>query len=112
MVEPVSTHQPCRMAGCAARVPPALITELLCLEHFLEQTFLRAEYALDLCQRGRSVDWYAMDWLFKVAEYSVRLLAQHSEALSPENREKTLELLLCLSNIREYVRSHAVTVSS
>lgn len=109
-MEPVAQH--CRVPGCAARVPPALLTELLCAEHFLEQTFLRAEYALELCQQGRSVDWYALDWLFTVAEFSIRLLAQSPEALPLEKREKTLELLLCLANIREYLRSHATEAVS
>lgn len=81
---------------------------MLCLDHFFEYTYTQALQTLDLCQQGRTMDWEALEWLFTVADFSVRMLAQNSHALSPAQRDKTLELLLCLSNIREYLRHHAI----
>lgn len=98
----------CRVTGCEHLVRPALAAEMLCLDHFFEYTYTQALQTLDLCQQGRTMDWEALEWLFTVADFSVRMLAQNSHALSPAQRDKTLELLLCLSNIREYLRHHAI----
>ncbi|MCL6566889.1 MAG: hypothetical protein K6U09_10760 [Acidobacteriia bacterium] len=98
----------CRITGCEQRVRPALAAQMLCLDHFFEYTYTKALATLELCQQGRAVDWDSLEWLFTIADFSIRMLAQNAHALSPAQRDKTLELLLCLSNIREYVRHHSV----
>jgi len=101
----------CRFPGCSAQVPLALRVESVCLDHFLESTFLRAERTMQHCQQGLPLRWPALDWLFSVAEFTVRGLAAQTGHLSSVQREKALELLLCLANIREYIRQRSIHIT-
>jgi hypothetical protein len=103
-----AAHTACRIGGCPERVPPALQSESLCLDHFVDHTFSQAQSTLDLCRAGQPLDWAELEWLFTVAEFTVRMMAQNPGVLTAEHRDKTLELLLCLSNIREYLRHHSI----
>lgn len=98
----------CRIGGCLERVPGALLAESLCLNHFVEHTFAQAQSTLELCRQGGPLDWQGLEWLFTIAEFTIRMMAQNPGVLSEEHRDRTLELLLCLSNIREYLRHHSV----
>ena len=76
----------CRVDRCAEGVPPALAAESLCLDHFLDQSFTRADFALDRCQRGESI------------------AAKHDLA----QQSRILELLLCIANLNDYIAHHSV----
>lgn len=103
-----AAHTTCRIEGCPERVPAALLAESLCLDHFVEYTFARAQGTLEICRQGQPLDWQELEWLFTVAEFTIRMMARNPGVLRATVRDKTLELLLCLSNIREYVRHHSV----
>jgi hypothetical protein len=100
----------CRVTGCGQAVPRALAREALCLDHYLEQAFLRLQAALELCQQCRPVDPRMLDWLLTNADFAVQSLSQSGRAHSPSQRDKLLELLLRLTNLQEYLRHHSVQV--
>ncbi len=100
----------CRVTGCGQGIPIAVAREALCLDHYLEQAFLRLQAALELCQQCRPVDPRVLDWLLTNADFAVQSLSQNGRAHSPSQRDKLLELLLRLANIQEYLRHHSVQV--
>jgi hypothetical protein len=102
--------QSCRVTGCGQAIPIALGREALCLDHYLEQAFLRLQTALELCQQCRPVDTRVLDWLLTNADFSVQSLSQIGRAPSPSQRDKLLELLLRLANLQDYLRHHSVQV--
>jgi len=96
------------MTGCQQGVPPSLARELLCLDHFVEQTYTRARQALELCHQDQAMDRHTLDWVFVDAQFAVQTLMQDSGEQSATQRAKILELLLCLANIHEYLSHHSV----
>ena len=40
----------CRRESCANVIPAALATERLCLDHFLDEAFLRTDHMLTRCR--------------------------------------------------------------
>jgi hypothetical protein len=101
----------CRAAQCQAAVPPTLVQESLCLEHYLEQGQQRVHESLTICRDGRALDPRMIDWLFTGAEFAVQTLALGAPSQTAEQRERLLELLLSLTNLQEYLRHHSVTIS-
>jgi hypothetical protein len=93
---------------CAAQVPPSLVRESLCLDHYLEQGLARVRKLLAGCRQGQPMDPRMVDWLVASAEFAVQTLARDNPAQSPEQRERLLELLLCVINLQEYLRHHSV----
>lgn len=83
---------------------------MLCLDHFVEQAFMRLQAAQSLCQTGQALDRHLLDWLLDGAEFAVQSLSQEGFTPSPGQRVKVLELLLGLSNLQEYLRHHSVRV--
>ena len=98
------------MAGCGRSVLPPLAQEALCLDHYLELAFGRLRAALELCQRARPFDSRTLEWLLADADFAVHSLAQETQALTPLQRTRLLELLLGLANLQEYLRHHSVDV--
>jgi len=98
------------MKGCAQGVPLALVQELLCLDHYIDQAFVRLRAALELCHKGCPVDARTLDWLFNDAEFAVQSLLQKGLTPSSAQRVRVLELLLGLANLQEYLRHHSVVV--
>ncbi len=98
----------CRMTGCEQGVHATLAREFLCLDHFVEQTLTRARHALDQYLHGHTMDQETLDWLFGDAQAAVWSLAQNASGQSAAQREKILELLLCVANIRDYLRHHSM----
>jgi hypothetical protein len=99
---------PCRIVGCTEIVLPALGSEKLCLSHFLDRTLVRAQNALTLCQHEQPLDPDTLDWLFEDAHFTVQWLSRRVTAEEPGQRDKVLEVMLCLANINDYLRHHSV----
>jgi hypothetical protein len=99
----------CQVDACRERVPATLHRHGVCLSHYLDDVFTRSAAALQLCQRGERVDPRTVDWLQSQGDFAVRLLSKNDLLLSLEERSRLLELLLCLTNIQEYVRKHSLS---
>ena len=106
-----SEPQSCRVAGCSRGVLPALASEFLCLDHFLDQAFSRAAEVLDRCRRSLPLDRRTLDWLLAEGCHAVRVLAGEAGPVDAGHREKILELLLRLANLHEYVAHHSVRLT-
>lgn len=106
----VTSMHSCRMAGCGQSVPLALTHEILCLDHYIEQAFAHVQAALELCQKSRPVEPRILDRLLSDANFVVQALAQNGKACTALQHDRLLELLLCLTNLQEYLRHHSVQV--
>jgi hypothetical protein len=104
-------QQGCRITGYGQQALPDLTAESLCLDHFLDQTFARATQALELCQQTQPLDPNALEWLLADAHIVAQTLVGDPDGHEPGQRERLLELLLCLSNLQEYVRHHSVPLA-
>jgi hypothetical protein len=102
------TPQKCRTTGCAESVPPPLRGESLCAQHFLERAFDAAQNLLELFQRPQPLDWRALEWLFSDAAYAANQLTLEADRLSEAQKDRLLQLMLCLANLHEYLRHHSV----
>lgn len=98
----------CPRSGCAKAVPLGLAGEQLCLDHFLDEAFLRTNETMDHCRRGLSMDSGSLEWLLSDALAIVKSLEESAEQPNPEQRDRMLELLLILANLHEYVAHHSV----
>ena len=99
---------PCRIPECPAHVPMLLRIEALCPNHFIEHTFLCAQQALERCERSLPLDQGTIDWLLSDASFIARDLTERAGTLAATQRDRLLELLLCLANLNEYIRHHSV----
>jgi hypothetical protein len=106
----VATAAPrsCRINRCVEEVPPALAAESLCLDHFLDQSFTRADLALEKCQRGESIDRATLDWLLADAQLTLSALSELAAKHDLAQQSRILELLLCVANLNEYIAHHSV----
>ncbi len=98
----------CRRAQCANPIPPALAAERLCLGHFLDEAFLRADHTLDRCREGCAINASELEWLLADALAIVNNLDDEMAGPSLDLRDRMLELLLILANLHEYVAHHSV----
>jgi hypothetical protein len=98
----------CRRVQCANPIPTALAAERLCLDHFLDEAFLRADHTLELCRDGCAINASELEWLLADALAIVNNLDDEPAAPNPELRDRMLELLLILANLHEYVAHHSV----
>jgi hypothetical protein len=98
----------CRRAQCANPIPAALAAERLCLGHFLDEAFARADHTLDLCREGYAINASELEWLLADALAIVNNLDDEMAGLNLELRDRMLELLLILANLHEYVAHHSV----
>ena len=103
------SYRTCQIDACCQRVPANLAQQGVCLNHYLDEAFTRTAAALQLCQQGQPVDPGLLDWLLAQGDFAVQLLSKESHADSVEQRSRLLELLLCLTNIQEYVRHHSIS---
>jgi hypothetical protein len=85
-----------------------LAQEVLCLDHYIEQAYARLQAMLALCQQYRPVDVRALDGLLADADFVIQTLSENGNSYASSQRDKLLELLLCLSNLQEYLRHSAV----
>ncbi len=96
------------MEGCENGVVPVLAADFLCLNHFLEQSSNRASLALERCQQALPLDSKTVDWLLSDAQHAAVALAIRPDQHGPDDQDRILDLLLCLTNLQEYIRHHSV----
>lgn len=102
------TPQKCRTPGCAEAVPQPLRGESLCAEHFLGHAFDAAQHLLAMFQQPQPLDWRALEWLFSDAAYAANQLTLDASRLSEAQKDRLLQLMLCLANLNDYIRHHSV----
>ena len=98
----------CRRAPCANVIPSALASEQLCLDHFLDEAFVRTNETLTRCREHRPLTAAELEWLLSDALVIVKNLEEGAGEPVPEQRERMLDLLLMLANLHEYVAHHSV----
>lgn len=98
----------CRRDACTKVIPRALLSEQLCLDHFLDEAFSRTDQALQGCRGGHAIDQKTLEWLLSDALVIVNNLEEGAEQPDPQQRDRMLELLLILANLHEYVAHHSV----
>jgi hypothetical protein len=98
----------CRRLGCVKPLPLGLAGEQLCLDHFLDEAFLRTDETLDRARLGEALDPNDLEWLLSDALAIVKNLEEGAGNPNPEQRDRMLELLLILANLHEYVAQHSV----
>jgi hypothetical protein len=98
----------CRRVQCANPIPSALAGERLCLNHFLDEAFVRADHTLGLCRDGREINATELEWLLADALAVVNNLEEQPSQPNIELRDRMLELLLILANLQEYVAHHSI----
>jgi hypothetical protein len=101
----------CRVAGCAREAVRATSADLLCLDHFLHQTFARASESLSQCQQDQPLDPATLEWLLEDARQAVQLLIGTPGTETAAERDKLLDLLLSLANLQEYIRHHSIALA-
>jgi hypothetical protein len=98
----------CRRAECTKSIPVALANERLCLDHFLDEAFVRTDQTFDRCREGHAMTPGDVEWLLADALAVVKNLEEDTGEPDPEQRERMLELLLILANLHEYVAHHSI----
>jgi hypothetical protein len=101
----------CQRTACANPIPAALASEQLCLNHFLDEAFLRTDHALGRCREGRPIERADVEWLLADALAIVKNLEAGASEPNPEQRDRMLELLLILANLHEYVAHHSIRLN-
>ena len=91
----------CRMVGCGQNVPDQLSQDRLCLEHFVEHTYARAQHAVESYQQDLPFRLDAVEWMFEDAKFSLMALLRSSDR---PYREGLSELMICIANLHEFVR--------
>ncbi|MGA7624910.1 MAG: hypothetical protein WCA38_10475 [Candidatus Acidiferrales bacterium] len=98
----------CRRPGCAKPAPSALSAARLCLDHFLDEAFIRTDNALATCRQGSPISKESLEWLLSDALATVKNLEESADQPEPEQRDRMLELLLILANLHEYVARNSL----
>ena len=98
----------CQRPGCANPAPSALANARLCLDHFLDEAFIRTDTALATCRQGSPISKESLEWLLSDALATVKNLEESADQPEPEQRDRMLELLLILANLHEYVAHNSL----
>lgn len=98
----------CNRSGCPKSVPLALAERHLCLDHFLDEAFVRADQAMTSCRSGQRLDPQDVDWLLSDALATVQNLQEDADQPQPEQRDRMLELILNLANLHEYAAQQPI----
>jgi hypothetical protein len=101
----------CQRPGCANPIPKSLAGEQLCLDHFLDEAFVRTDHAMQSCREGQFVNASSLEWLLSDALATVKNLEEGAAEPNPEQRDRMLELLLIVANLHEYVAHHSVRLA-
>lgn len=104
-----ATSRNCQFDACCKPVPGVLGQHGVCLDHYLDEAFTQTADALRLCQQGEPLESRTIEWLLAQGDFTVHLLAKSSNMQSLQQRSRVLELLLCLTNVHEYLRHHSVS---
>jgi len=100
----------CRRAPCSNFIPPSLATEQVCLDHFLDEAFLRSDQIMQRFRDGSPIDPQIVERLLADALTIVTNLEESAAEPKPEERDRMLELLLSLANLHEYAAHHAISL--
>ncbi len=100
----------CRRAPCANPIPPSLAREQICLDHFLDEAFLRSGQIMERFREGNPVEPRIMERLLADALTIVTNLEEGAAEPNPEERDRMLELLLSLANLHEYAAHHSISL--
>jgi hypothetical protein len=100
----------CKRDLCTNSIPQALAAEQLCLDHFLDEAFLRTDRAFQDCRAGQPIDSKGLEWLLADALTIVNNLEEGAAEPNPQQRDRMLELLLILANLHEYVARRSIRV--
>jgi hypothetical protein len=101
--------RPCHVAGCSSEILPALASDGVCLNHFVELVIEKADEVRGSCIESRAVDQKTIDWLVGDARHAAQAL---SASQTESCNEQILELLLCLANLQDYIKHHSVRVKT
>jgi hypothetical protein len=93
----------CRRASCANPIPASLAGEQLCLDHFLDEAFVRTDNTLGKCREGSSLSSIELESMLSDALAIVQNLEEGASDPHSGQRDRMLELLLILANLHEYV---------
>jgi hypothetical protein len=104
----VAVSAKCQRSGCPNLIPKSLAGEQLCLDHFLDEAFIRTDHTMQSCRQGQLVKASSLEWLLSDALATVKNLEEGAAEPNPEQRDRMLELLLILANLHEYVAHHSV----
>ncbi len=105
---PATSPGRCSRTGCVNALPQGLAAERLCLDHFLDEAFLRTDETVDRTRQGEALDPNDLEWLLSDALAIVKNLEEGAGNPNPEQRDRMLELLLILANLHEYVAHHSI----
>ena len=100
----------CRKAPCENLIPPSLAGEQICLDHFLDEAFRRADDVMERCQNGQAIDPIILERLLSDALAIVTNLEEGAAEAEAGSRERMLELLLSLANLHEYAAHHSISL--
>jgi len=100
----------CRKTPCANLIPPSLADEQICLDHFLDEAFRRADDVMERCQKGHAIDPNVLERLLADALAIVTNLEEGASQEGSASRERMLELLLNLANLHEYAAHHSISL--
>lgn len=93
----------CRRSDCTKEIPTSLVNEQLCLEHFLDEAFVRTNAAMEISRVKRSLDKRGVEHLLTDALTVVENLEAGADDHNPAQRERMLELLFIIANLHEYM---------
>jgi hypothetical protein len=100
----------CRRARCPNYIPASLASEQMCLDHFLDEAFLRSDQIMQRFREGNPIDPPVLERLLADALTIVTNLEEGAAQPKPEERDRMLELLLSLANLHEYAAHHAISL--
>jgi hypothetical protein len=103
-----ATPRGCRVDSCDQAVPSPLAADGVCLDHFLDASFVRADEALAKCHRGEPIDGGTLDWMLDDAYVTLKSLADVAARNDLNQQSRILELILCVANLSDYVSHHSV----
>jgi hypothetical protein len=100
----------CRRSPCSNLIPQSLAEEEVCLEHFLNEAFDRADKAMEQCREGHPIDAPRLQRLLTDALAIVNNLDEDAGDPKPEERDRMLELLLSLANVHECAAHNSLSL--
>ena len=75
----------CRRSACPNPIPAALANEQLCLEHFLDDAFLRTDQTFGRCREGRAMNPADVEWQLSRTSKRRRAIPSRSTATGCSN---------------------------
>jgi hypothetical protein len=82
----------------------------MCLDHFLDEAFLRTGEAMQRCRDGHEIEPKRLERLLADALAIVNNLEEGVGDPKPKERDRMLELLLSLANLHEYAAHHFLSL--